>query len=257
MINSTQMLTFSKLSQNIKTEAKATPKTEEKNQQSEVCSTEWSVSMRSLALAGISLNTPSRTSNENQKNIEIPLEEPSSEEMSQNDENADHISEEDANRKLDLDEFNIVDYDAEITLALDDIKYLTQKSLTGEEVNEWWLTEMDYDNPPYLPKSKVQQIELQEETKFVRVYDGENSGMYGGWVMKSSDIEGLTPEEIQDKFALPQKPIKTCDVILPKGTQMRVGFCNPLEGWGKGGGLQFDLMGQKVGEFCNERDLPT
>ena len=128
---------------------------------------------------------------------------------------------------------------------------------TGDATNKWWQEEMGYDNPPYLPKSKVQQIELEEDTKFCRVYDGVNSGMYGGWVMKQSDIEGLTPEEIQDKFALPQKPCKMCDVTLPKGTQMRTGLCNPLEGWGKGGGVQFDLMGQRVGEFGNERPIPT
>lgn len=131
------------------------------------------------------------------------------------------------------------------------------KETTGDETNKWWQEEMGYDNPPYLPKSKVQEIELKEDTKFCRVYDGVNSGMFGGWVMKQSDIEGLTPEEIQDKFALPQKPAMMCDVTLPKGTHMRTGLCNPLEGWGKGGGVQFDLMGQRVGEFNNERDLPT
>lgn len=128
---------------------------------------------------------------------------------------------------------------------------------TGDNANQWWHDEMGYDSPPYLPKSEVQHIELQEDTKFCRVYDGENSGMYGGWVMKQSDIEGLTPEEIQDKFALPQKPCKMCDVTIPAGTKMRTGLCNPLDGWGKGGGVQFDLMGQRVGEFDNERDLPT
>ena len=131
------------------------------------------------------------------------------------------------------------------------------KETTGDKTNKWWQEEMGYDNPPYLPKSKVQEIELEEDTKFCRVYDGVNSGMYGGWVMKQSDIEGLTPEEIQDKFALPQKPAMMCDVTIPKGTHMRTGLCNPLEGWGKGGGVQFDLMGQRVGEFGNERELPT
>ena len=131
------------------------------------------------------------------------------------------------------------------------------KETTGDETNKWWQEEMDYDNPPYFPKSKVQEIELQEDTKFCRVYDGVNSGMFGGWVMKQTDIEGLTPEEIQDKFALPQKPLMMCDVTLPKGTHMRTGLCNPLEGWGKGGGVQFDLMGRRVGDFDNERDVPT
>lgn len=138
----------------------------------------------------------------------------------------------------------------------EDMDYIVVKEMSGEEVNKWWHDEMDYDNPPYLPKSQVKQIELKKDTVFSRVYDGENSGMYGGWVMKPQDIEGLTPEEIQDKFALPQKPIKMCDVTLPKGTNLRTGLCNPLEGWGKGGGVQFDLMGQKVGEFGNERDIP-
>ena len=125
----------------------------------------------------------------------------------------------------------------------------------GDTTNTWWKDVMGYENPPYLPKSRVQHIELQEDTKFCRVYDGEVSGMYGGWVMKLSDVEGLTPEEIQDKFALPAKPVKICDVTVPAGTKMRTGLCNPLEGWGKGGGVQFDLMGQKVGEFGNERDI--
>jgi hypothetical protein len=126
---------------------------------------------------------------------------------------------------------------------------------SAEDVNQWWLDEMGYDNPPYLPKSKVQEIELEEDTVFCRVYDGVNSGMYGGWVMKPSDIEGLNHEQIQDKFALPQKPRFMCDVMLPKGTKLRAGECNPLEGWGKGGGTQFDLMGQRVGEFSNEREI--
>lgn len=124
---------------------------------------------------------------------------------------------------------------------------------TGDEVNKWWRDEMNYPNPPYLPKSKVQHIKLDEDTKFVRVYDGENSGMYGGWIMKESDVAGLTPEEIKDKYALPQKPLKVCDVTLPKGTELRTGITNPLEGWGKGGGVQFDLMGQRIGVFDNER----
>ncbi len=131
------------------------------------------------------------------------------------------------------------------------------RETTGDETNKWWQEVMDYDNPPYLPKSKVQEIQLEEDTTFCRVYDGENSGMTGGWVMKKSDIEGLTPKEIQDKFALPQEPKMMCDVTIPKGTHMRTGLCNPLDGWGKGGGVQFDLMGQRVGEFGNERDLPT
>ncbi len=55
----------------------------------------------------------------------------------------------------------------------------------------------DY-KPPYKPGTIVKEIELTENTTFVRVYDNmpDGSGMYGGWVMKAEDIEGLTPLEI-------------------------------------------------------------
>ncbi|MGP1568258.1 MAG: hypothetical protein ACTTHM_06035 [Peptoanaerobacter stomatis] len=73
--------------------------------------------------------------------------------------------------------------------------------------------------------------------------------------MKAEDIEGLTPVQIQDKFALPSIPKYVTDVNLEAGTHLRTGVVNPLEGWGNGGGIQFDLMGQRTGEFANERLL--
>ena len=156
---------------------------------------------------------------------------------------------------------------------IDGINATVVQETSGHAANKWWQEEMNYENPPYLPDSKVQHIKLEEDTNFVRVYDGQHSGMRGGWVMKAQDIEGLSPEEIQNKFALPQKPVKICDVTLPKGTELRTGLCNPLEmwknngiksdavstmfftyeNWGEGGGIQFDLMGQRVGKFDNER----
>lgn len=60
------------------------------------------------------------------------------------------------------------------------------------------------------------------------------SGMYGSWVMRADDIKGLTPLEIQDKFALPNVPKYVCDVELDAGTHIRVREVNPLSGWGKG-----------------------
>lgn len=73
--------------------------------------------------------------------------------------------------------------------------------------------------------------------------------------MNAKDIEGLTPKQIQDKFALPNTPKYVCDVELEKGIHIRVGEVNPLDGWGKGGGTQYDLIGQRVGDFINERPL--
>ena len=59
--------------------------------------------------------------------------------------------------------------------------------------------------------------------------------------MKAEDIAGLTPQEIQDKFALPYTPRYVCDVNLETGTRLRTGEVNPLFGY-KGGGKQYDLI---------------
>ena len=122
-----------------------------------------------------------------------------------------------------------------------------KKSIPSEDINKWWL-EQGYDKPPYTPGTKVQEIELIDDTKFVRVYDGENSHLYGGWLMKAEDIKGLSASQIQNKFALPIMPKFVGEVTIPKGSVLRMGEVNPLFGL-SGGGTQFDLMGQYIGEF--------
>lgn len=134
-------------------------------------------------------------------------------------------------------------------------KYKIIGEQTTEESNDFWKG-VGYTDAPYKPNQKAQIIELTKDAKFVRTYDGKNSGMYGSWVMKYDDIKGLSPEEIADKFALPQVPKYMCDCTLPAGTKLRTGECNPLYGW-KGGGQQFDMMGARVGKFDNEREIPT
>ncbi|WP_348030048.1 hypothetical protein, partial [Eubacterium sp. CAG:156] len=138
------------------------------------------------------------------------------------------------------------------------IKFNEVKTFTAEETNQWFIDNVKPDyNPPYKPGTLVKEIELTENTTFVRVYDNmpDGSGMYGSWVMKADDIKGLTPLEIQNKFALPNTPKYICDVELEAGTHIRVGEVNPLDGWGNGGGTQYDLIGQRIGDFKNERLL--
>ena len=81
--------------------------------------------------------------------------------------------------------------------------------------------------------------------------------MQGGWIMEARDIEGRTPQEIQNKFALPTTPQYVCDDELEAGTLVRSGEDNPLFGY-EGGGTQYDLIvnGKNVGSFTNERPLP-
>ena len=118
---------------------------------------------------------------------------------------------------------------------------------SAESVNDWWANN-GYDRPPYTPKTVVQDITLDCDTIFVRVYDGNISGLRGGWVMCAEDIKGLTPEQIQQKFALPSTPKYIGEVKLKAGSNIRMGEVNPKYGF-NGGGIQFDLKGQYIGEF--------
>ena len=132
-------------------------------------------------------------------------------------------------------------------------KYRVVNDMTSEEANMFWATK-GYKDEPYKDGQNADIIQLKEDTKFVRTYDGENSGQAGSWVMKYEDVKGLTPTQIADKFALPQVPKYICDAELPAGTFLRTGECNPLYGW-NGGGQQYDLMGVRTGKFTNEREI--
>ena len=52
----------------------------------------------------------------------------------------------------------------------------------------------------------ILNISSAENATYVRVYDKDNSMVQGGWGMKTEDIAGLTPREIQNKFALSNTP---------------------------------------------------
>ena len=68
--------------------------------------------------------------------------------------------------------------------------YELVETLSAEEVNLWW-AEQGYDQPPYQPGTSVMVLCLTEDTVFARVYDGEVSGMYGGWIMDYHALDGV------------------------------------------------------------------
>ena len=117
---------------------------------------------------------------------------------------------------------------------------------SAESVNDWW--EARGYKSPYKEKTVVQNITLTEDTKFVRVYDGVNSNLEGGWVMRAEDIKGLTPKEIQAEFALEYEPIFIGEVELKAGDTIRLGEVGPNFGY-DGGGIQIDLQQQWIGDF--------
>lgn len=72
----------------------------------------------------------------------------------------------------------------------------------------------------------------------MRVTNGSNSPV-GKWWMRESDIYGLSPYEIKNKFALPDIPTNYYKIRIPSGSTFRVGISNSLYGC-DGGGLQFE-----------------
>ena len=117
---------------------------------------------------------------------------------------------------------------------------------SAESVNAWW--EARGYKSPYKEKTVVQNITLTEDTKFVRVYDGVNSNLEGGWVMRAEDIKGLTPKEIQARFALEYEPKFIGEVELKAGDTVRLGEVGPNFGF-DGDGIQIDLQQQWIGDF--------
>ena len=140
------------------------------------------------------------------------------------------------------------------TVDTGDLKVIETK--TSELANEEWLIN-GYDKPPYHPNYEVKVVEAGNE-KYVRVFsynaDG-TSNKLGGWLMKKSDVDGLTPAKIADKYALPKEPTHICDVNVSPDFRLQTGIANSVEGWGNGGGQQFDTMGKFIDEdaFVNER----
>ena len=69
--------------------------------------------------------------------------------------------------------------------------------------------------------------------------------------MQKNDIEGLTPIQIKDKYALPELPTHMVDVKPMPGTNINVGgAAGYKEGnkWGKGEGRQW---------YIDQADLPN
>ena len=118
------------------------------------------------------------------------------------------------------------------------------QQMTGEQINEVLATDFGFDNPAFLGGDTPSAlIQMDKPTRFVRVHNDESSFAKGAWLMAYDDIVGLTPEQIKDKFALPAMPKYVVEVEVPAGAKFYTGLCNPLEGWGNGGGTQYFLVG--------------
>ena len=82
---------------------------------------------------------------------------------------------------------------------------------------------------------------MERERDFVRVYS-EDRYATGQWIMRPKEIEGLTPQQIKDKFVLPKVPTHIIEVHLPAKSYLQLGTTAPQAGWGSGGAIQYQAL---------------
>lgn len=113
--------------------------------------------------------------------------------------------------------------------------------------------------PPYKPDTISSQGRLDNTSQYVRVYNPNApvnpSNPVGRWIMPRSEIEGLSPAQIQQRFSLPNVPTHIVDVNAA-GRNATIGIANPLPG-SAGLGTQIQLADDVVdpGMFTNMRQL--
>jgi filamentous hemagglutinin len=93
--------------------------------------------------------------------------------------------------------------------------------------------------PPYKPVTRVTEFTTTVDDVYVRVHGETNKAR--SWMMKREAIEGLTPQQIQSKYALPEVPTFISEVHVPSGTRIRAGMVNPVFD-GVGNATQYELL---------------
>ncbi|TCV82883.1 two-partner secretion domain-containing protein [Sulfurirhabdus autotrophica] len=130
------------------------------------------------------------------------------------------------------------------------------KGLTGEvNADVAKAYSLAQGNPlKYAAGSPIQDEVLEKEKVLVQVrLEGTNSG---SWMMRPEDIEGLSAQQIKDKFALPALPSFVSDVRVPAGTRIRKGMVAlPPEATG-GDVVQYELFKRLPNDaISNQRPL--
>jgi hypothetical protein len=129
----------------------------------------------------------------------------------------------------------------------------TSKIMTAESANK------GFKVPPYEPGTVVEETQTGTGDSFVRAYtEGTTNPTGSPWMMQASEVEGLTPTQIQTKFGMPNTPTHLVEVKPPAGTTVRVGTASAGYVPGGGGGIQYQLM-ERIPEtsFVNPTEIPS
>lgn len=97
--------------------------------------------------------------------------------------------------------------------------------------------------PPFAEGTFIRQFDAATELQFVRVHSALNPR--GGWLVRAEEIRGLSPQQIQQRLALPEVPTHIQVVTVPRGTTMQVGRAGAQPQWGipNKGAFQYRVEG--------------
>lgn len=150
--------------------------------------------------------------------------------------------------------FNKITNDASVGKGLSTIKIKDVKSISAKDANASFI-EKGW-NAPYDSSTQVRQFTTANNVQFVRVHTSNNVG--GQFMVRSDEIKGMTPQQIQQHLGLPTVPTHISDVKVPAGTKMQVGTVAPQPDFGapNKGGTQYQLLDKiPLESFYNTRPL--
>ncbi|MBX0306059.1 hypothetical protein [Haloarcula salinisoli] len=119
-------------------------------------------------------------------------------------------------------------------------EFSTGRQINSEEYPSDW-------EPVHKKDSIVTEYTLTEDISFQRVYTSQGNKAAGRFLPRNrQDIDNLTPEQIQAKYAIPgDPPDRVAIAQIPKETTMRTGSAAP-NNFGSGGGTQYTLPRSEV-----------
>jgi len=129
---------------------------------------------------------------------------------------------------------------------------------TAEEVNERLRSARPDLKDPYKPGTMVnERISTTIESDYVRVWTEGQGKATGNWIVKKSEVQGLTPEQIKDALGLKDVPTRVADVHVPGGFKLREGIIAEVPEWGsKGGKIQTEVLDDVFDDmFINSREI--
>ncbi|MCX8745342.1 VENN motif pre-toxin domain-containing protein [Snodgrassella sp. B3882] len=134
-----------------------------------------------------------------------------------------------------------------------DVKAISAAEANKPHIDSGW-------NSPYDPSAQVRQFTTVTEIKgeFVRVYVEGLNKPSGAFIVRASEIKGMTPQQIQQHLALPAVPTHIVDVTIPAGTKMQTGkvAAQPNFGVQNKVGTQYQLLQEiPINNFHNKRPI--